>query len=75
MNARLKKRFAWTCIAFAQLAALLNFAAAVSGARDGLWTISLLYLIIAWALTGATLVGWHQLTRQRPYRWREKENP
>ena len=70
MGTKVKRGLAWIGILFAQLAGLLNFVAAVNSARGGLWVISLLYLVIAFALTGATLIGWHAMTRQRPYRWR-----
>lgn len=74
MSERFKRRSAWACIVVVQLTALLIFTAAVNIARNGYWVVSLLYLAIAMGLSGATLIGWHVLTRQRPYRWRDKGN-
>lgn len=72
---RLKRVLAWTSLLVVQFAALLNFCVAIGHARQGRWTISLLYLVIALTFTGVTLLAWHIQTRQRPYRWRGEGEP
>jgi hypothetical protein len=72
MTKRLKRTLAYAFIVFGQIAAVLNGLAAAFSGRKGLWLIAALYLVIAVAMCMATVIAWHSMSRQRPYRWRDR---
>jgi hypothetical protein len=65
---------AYAFIVLGSVAALLNSVAAVANARAGDWVSAVLYLVIAVTIGSVTLLGRHTMTRQRPYRWRDRDD-